>query len=142
LPSPNLAFDLVGNLYDWIKISKPSQNNPIFSTSDNWNLTENMVNQAIKNTAKEFTFDPKFFKSHSLRIGGASTLAASNYPAYIIKILGGWKSLSFMRYLRLSTEAYSKALNSITNIKNFSTESMKQLNFNSFKILNIQHPHI
>jgi hypothetical protein len=42
-----------------------------------------------------FSLDPTRISSHSLRIGGASALAAAGVPDYIILDMGRWKSLVF-----------------------------------------------
>ena len=39
--------------------------------------------------------------THSLRIGGASALAALHTPAYVIQTLGRWRSDAYRDYLRL-----------------------------------------
>ena len=39
--------------------------------------------------------------THSLRIGGASALAAVNTPDYVIQLLGRWRSDAFREYIAL-----------------------------------------
>jgi hypothetical protein len=39
--------------------------------------------------------------THSLRIGGATTLAMLGYPAHVIRTMGRWKSISYQLYVRL-----------------------------------------
>ena len=39
--------------------------------------------------------------THSFRIGGASAMAAAGIPAYLIQILGRWKSDAFLAYIRV-----------------------------------------
>jgi hypothetical protein len=41
---------------------------------------------------------------HSLRIGGATTLALLGVPAHIIKVLGRWVSLSYQVYTRTASQ--------------------------------------
>ena len=47
-------------------------------------------------------FEPKNFKGHSFRIGGATTLARNGVPTSVIEDMGGWArgSLTLPRYLR------------------------------------------
>ena len=41
------------------------------------------------------------FNTHSLSIGGASTMASAGIPNSTIMILGRWSSNAYQRYLRL-----------------------------------------
>ena len=47
--------------------------------------------------------------THSFRRGGATALAASGVPQYIIQGLGRWKSLVFLRYIDLADPAIVSA---------------------------------
>jgi len=42
--------------------------------------------------------------SHSLRIGGASALAAAKVPKYLIQVLGRWRSEAVMGYIQESLD--------------------------------------
>ena len=42
--------------------------------------------------------------THSLRIGGATALAALNTPEYVIQILGRWRSDAYKAYVQLPDE--------------------------------------
>jgi len=130
--SEDLAFDLIGNMFDWANVAKPLKNAPFFSDNSGWNLTQDLINKACKEVALHFGFNSDLFSTHSLRIGGASALAAANCTDYLIQILGGWKSLCFLRYLRLSIQAYSLALKALTSKKIFSVEALRQLNPSGF----------
>lgn len=44
--------------------------------------------------------DPDLFGTHSMRVGGATTLAHAGEPARIIKKAGRWRSDAFMIYVR------------------------------------------
>jgi hypothetical protein len=56
-----------------------------------------------------FKLDPTRISSHSLRIGGASALAAAGVPDYIILDMGRWKSLAFLAYVRRTTQMFEVA---------------------------------
>jgi hypothetical protein len=45
--------------------------------------------------------DPKNFGTQSLRIGGATSLAALGYPDSTIKAIGRWNSACYQLYIRL-----------------------------------------
>ena len=44
---------------------------------------------------------PNNYNTHSFRIGAATTAAAAGLPAWLIKILGRWRSDSYERYIHL-----------------------------------------
>ena len=84
----------------------------------------------IKATASECGFDPKLFSSHSLRIGGATILAAAGLPNHYIQTMGRWKSLAFLAYIHIAVGAMSTAIKTIVNPKWFSNAQLRVL-----------HPH-
>ena len=53
--------------------------------------------------------NPQDYGSHSLRRGGASFCFMCGVPSEIIKILGNWKSDSYLKYLHFPMEARSAA---------------------------------
>ena len=61
-----------------------------------------------------FHLDPARFSTHSLRIGGASALAAAGVPDYVILDMGRWKSLAFLAYVRRSTRMFEIARHALS----------------------------
>jgi hypothetical protein len=55
-------------------------------------LTYTMMVDTIKQCAAAFGFDPSRFASHSLRIGGATQLAANGVSQDLIQMMGRWRS--------------------------------------------------
>ena len=53
--------------------------------------------------------DPTRISSHSSRIGGALALAAAGVPDYLIMDMGRWRSLTFLTYVRRSTQMFNSA---------------------------------
>ena len=53
--------------------------------------------------------DHRRFTSHSLRIGGASALAAAGMPDWFIKKMGRWKSLAFLQYIQFAKSSMRAA---------------------------------
>ncbi len=88
-------------------------------------MTPVYVVKYLRSAASFYKFDPSRFAMHSFRIGGASALASAVIPNYTIKNIGGWESLAFLRYIRLSTKAYETALEAMTNMGNFNNTSIK-----------------
>ena len=86
-----------------------------------------MLITAIKKIVTAFGFDSSRFSTHSLRIGGASALAAAGVPDYIIQLMGRWKSICFLMYIRLANQAYRKAIDALTDSSILTVDHMRQM---------------
>jgi len=124
------AFDITKILFEWAQVARPSSKQPFFS----WKignkintLSRNQIDKAIKSIASKYGFPTKRWTSKSLRIGGASVLAAAQVPDYTIKMMGRWKSLIFLEYIRLSTLAFNKAVAIMSNISTFTSTDLMQI---------------
>jgi hypothetical protein len=53
------------------------------------------------------------FGTHSLRIGGATTLALLGVPAHIIRTIGRWRSLSYQLYTRVDIPTLARTAGSM-----------------------------
>ena len=65
--------------------------------------------------------------SHSLRIGGASALAAAGADERDIMILWRWKSLIFLNYIRSSKLFSSRSMKLIVDPNSFTTLDVYRL---------------
>jgi len=68
------------------------------------------------------------YLTHSVRIGGASILAAAYFSDSYIMKAGRWKSVAFLNYIRLSIGAQCKALAALVNKAVFTNYSVTSLN--------------
>jgi hypothetical protein len=109
------AFDLASDLFKWAVRAKPSQGHAFFSYQSRWTLSYDTMSRAIKKVAREMGLDPDRYRTHSLRIGGASMMAAAGRPDYEIQKQGRWKSLAFLEYIRLGRATFKSALDAICN---------------------------
>ena len=82
---------------------------------------------AIKKAAVSVGLSPKGMSSHSLRIGGASTMFAGGAHESEIQHRGDWKSLEFFIYLRTLVAAYDKALLFLVNPNAFTVNDALRL---------------
>jgi len=126
-----VVLDIVGDLYEWCCIAKPSGFEPLFS----WNAgtcfpNKTAFNVAIKKAAVSVGLSPKGMSSHSLRIGGASTMFAGGAHGAEIQHRGDWKSLEFLIYLRTSVAACDKALLTLVNPNAFTVNDALRLSRN------------
>lgn len=97
----------------WDSSTDDSANAPLFQHADASPLQYRELNNAIKALARLVGLDPGMFAGHSMRIGGATSLAMLGYSEHIIKALGRWTSLSYQAYARMTggmRAAISKAL--------------------------------
>ena len=113
--SAKAAFDIVEILFDWAVGAKLLPSDPFLSFRQCWGLSYSRFNAAIKTVATAMSLDPTRYSTHSLRIGGASVLAAAGLPDYFIQVIGRWKSLAFLTYIRSASSMFSKALTALTN---------------------------
>lgn len=74
---------------------------PLFQHLDGTALHYSQLNVAIKNLAATLGLNPRSFTGHSMRIGGATSLAMRGYSQNVIQALGRWQSLSVQLYTRL-----------------------------------------
>ena len=77
--------------------------------------------------AKMYGLDPSRVSSHSLRIGGATAMAAAGMSEYAIKQMGGWKSDVFLDYARNTTQLFERARSALAT-KSFTIKSTRRLN--------------
>jgi hypothetical protein len=75
-----------------------------------------------------YNLDPTRISSHSLRIGGASALAAAGVPDYLIMDMGRWRSLTFLTYVRRSTQMFDKARNALARRDLLTADQIKLMN--------------
>ena len=97
-------------LWTYAQSAHPTRGRSFFYIAHlNWTLKPPYFNACLKEMAIYFSLDPTRVSSHSLRIGGASALAAAGVPDYIILDMGRWKSLAFLTYVRRTTQMFEVA---------------------------------
>ena len=98
-------------LWMYAQSAHPTRGRPFFYIANlNWTLKPPYFNACLREMAIiHFSLNPKRVFSHSLRIEGASTLAAAGVPDYIILDMGRWKSLAFLAYVRRTTKMFEIA---------------------------------
>jgi hypothetical protein len=110
----NQIYCITTKLWEFAIASKPVRGRSFFFIpSINWTLKPSHLNLCLKQLAMAVGLDPRRISSHSLRIGGAAALAAAGMPDYVIMNMGRWKSLTFLTYIRKSTEMFEGARNAL-----------------------------
>ena len=75
---------------------------PLFLYCPSVPVTCAKFNEQLRGALQFCHFCPKQFKSHSFRIGAATTAAAQGMSDSQIRSLGRWSSDAFMKYIRCS----------------------------------------
>ena len=126
--SDTVALDVVGDLYEWCTLVKPSGREPLFSWDRGTKFpNKTAFNLAIKKAAVTVGLSPKGRSSHSLRIGGVSTMYAADMNGFEIMQRGDWKTLTFLIYLRTSVAACDKALLNLVNPKFYTVDDARRI---------------
>lgn len=115
-----------GESFDFASFARPKNGAPFISSYTGEELLYEKLLEAIKSIAKHFGLDPARFGTHSSRIGGASALSAAGIEDSVIKIMGRWQSLAFLRYVRLAAAIYGRALEALTNKSTFTIDHMRR----------------
>ena len=79
---------------------------PAFQDSCGRPLLYTTLLAAMRSLAGSLGYDPRVVGTHSLRIGGASTMAILGFPAYVIRAAGRWASLTYQTYTKLDASAF------------------------------------
>lgn len=90
---------------------------PLFQSTTGSPISYDQLNSSIKLLAAKAGLDPTLFAGHSLRIGGATSLAQLGYPAHFIKELGRWSSLSYQVYTRLTNPIRKAISNDLAKVR-------------------------
>lgn len=73
---------------------------PVFQDAQGNGLTYLYFATALARLLATEGLDPSQYGTHSMRAGGATSLAIAGVPAYAIKALGRWKSVTYQLYVR------------------------------------------
>jgi hypothetical protein len=114
-------------LFEWASLSDLRNNQSFFTYRSIWRLRSEDISSALKSVAATVGLDPDRFHPHSLRYGGASTLAAANVPTYMIQKLGRWKSLAFLQYIQFSESLLNSAQKALSDTTTFTVADIFHL---------------
>jgi hypothetical protein len=84
---------------------------PMFQNPDGSAISYKQLQDFLKWVASSVGLSPEGVSTRSMRIGGATTLAAMRVPVYTLKAMGRWKSLSYQLYTQLTEGATQRAFN-------------------------------
>ena len=81
-----------------------------FKNKNGGYLSEHTMRIRFRKILEKAEIEEKKISTHSLRKGGAVTLAQNHVGVDPIKYQGGWKSASFLRYTAFDEEMTEKAI--------------------------------
>lgn len=90
----------VKNMHNYLQV-RPYIDGQLFCHFDGTPLTSYQFSALLKRALNVLGIDNSQYKSHSFRIGMATTFALEGASKEQIKELGRWSSESYLRYIRL-----------------------------------------
>ena len=125
LPAANKAICPVFWMHKMLQLIPATPQDPIFTLRIRGEKLSLSANQLIYRFRKWLLLlgeDPSRFSLHSLRRGGATFAYQSNIEGEMIKLLGGWASDAYKRYIDISMDKrydsmklFVEALNKLTH---------------------------
>jgi len=111
--------------------ARPKRKKPFFTISaQGWTLKAPQLATHLKKLGAYFKLDTMRIGTHSLCIGGASTLAAAGLNDNEIMHMGSWHSTAFLTYLRQNIELFEKARTATASGKHLTLEDVRRFNQN------------
>ena len=83
-----------------MRLSPKDRAHPIFTFPDHKLVTKRVFIQWVRGRLMSLGFNPSDYAGHSMRAGGAVSASRRGVPDHIIKILGRWKSDSYLLYIK------------------------------------------
>ena len=127
-PGDNSLYCIVWTLWRYSQLARPAARRSFFYIPEiHWTLKPAYLNQRLKAMARMYGLEENRVSSHSLRIGGATALAAAGLHEYEIKQMGGWKSDVFLEYARNTTEMFARARTALARKNSAALQNTKRL---------------
>jgi len=98
--------------------------------AQDWTLKAPQLAIHFKKLVDYFKLDTTCIGAHSLRIGGASTLAAAGLTDNEIMHMGSWHSTAFLTYIRQNIALFEKARTAMASGKHLTLEDVRRFNQN------------
>jgi hypothetical protein len=93
----------------WDAAVDDSPGAPVFQQANGAPCTYKWLQHSLRMVVDRIGLDKSDYGTHSLRIGGATSLAIAGERPETIKEMGRWKSLSYQLYVRVTADAMRRA---------------------------------
>lgn len=111
----------------WAIRARLNPDDLFLSYRQSWKISPAKIAQAVKFMARVQGFQDTRFSTHSLRYGGATALAAAGTPDSWIQTFGRWRSLAFLKYIKLSGRIFQQIQNIVMDPDTVSTTDIARL---------------
>ena len=119
----------VTEMWLWATQARPLPKRPFFEIpSQDWTLKAPQLASHLKRMGQYFGLETCRISTHSLRIGGASTLAAAGMTDNEIMRLGSWRSSAFLTYLRQNLQLFETARSALASRNAMTITDVRHLN--------------
>ena len=126
--NPGDTYCIATILWTYACRAAPEENNYFFHIPAlQWTLKPPYFAQYLKRMGVHFGLDPARISSHSLRIGGATTLAAAGLTDNDVRNKGDWKSTAFARYLRKNMDLFERARSAMASHNAMTARNVLQM---------------
>ena len=86
-----------------------------FRRRDGWPFTYYQFQVALRRSLRLTGYKEELYSSHSYHRGGCTFAFLCGVPSELIKLLGGWKSDCYLKYLEFPMEAHMAATHLMKN---------------------------
>jgi site-specific recombinase XerD len=103
---------------EWIKVrGRKNPKQPLFAMQGGKNLTRAKLQQWMRAALDKAGYEGMRHSMHSLRKGGAESLAAAGFDTSVIMVLGRWKSSAHLLYTKMSDRMKQDASKALGNLQ-------------------------
>jgi len=122
------GFEIVTMMFEWAQSARPLNDDAFLMHKQTKMISYDFFNSELRKIAMHFGLDQSRYSFHSIRIGGATTLAAAGKSDHYIKKMGRWKSLAFLEYIHWAISGMADAYKTLANPFVYTAEHLKRVN--------------
>ncbi len=101
---PDSGVDPVLFVQEYLRRFPAPASAPAFSLRSGQPVSPADFRRAIKQAVRAAGLNPSRYSAHSVRIGAAVAMADAGVSVATIKAIGRWRSATFLRYLRMTSD--------------------------------------